>query len=120
MQTKARIVIRIFMILICTGFTFLTAAAQQEVNPNTDLQIDGITHSVSYYIPQGYSDTRPAKLIVGFHGCNGNASDFRDQLIDLAEQEDAIILCPDNKGARFNADNSDWIGKAIELTARAV
>ncbi len=50
------------------------------------------------YIPSGYDPHQPSKAILGLHPYNTrrwNASTWRDKLVDFAEMNNLILICPD-------------------------
>ncbi|PBQ34278.1 hypothetical protein CNR22_21715 [Sphingobacteriaceae bacterium] len=45
-------------------------------------------------VPLNYTSTTPHRLVIGLHGCGGNAIGFRNELKFLSDSLQAIVVCP--------------------------
>jgi len=58
----------------------------------------GNSHNYSLYIPTNYNPAVPNKMILGFHPLNvgvWNSITWCDTLVDMAEANNLIVVCPD-------------------------
>ncbi len=65
------------------------------------LSLDGRRDGV-FFIPERLDASKPAPLIVGFHGAGGIASQMLDLLIGTAEAQGIIILVPESCGSTWD------------------
>lgn len=82
-------------------FTFLlllsSSYAQQRIDGNFSFQTDP-SKKYSLYIPSTYNVNAPNKLMLGLHPLNTNrwnAKSWCDTLVQFAEQNKLILVCPD-------------------------
>ncbi len=54
------------------------------------------------FVPPGLDSTKPAPLIVGFHGAGGIASQMLDLLAPAAEARGIIVLVPESRGPTWD------------------
>ncbi len=79
--------------------------AQQRINSSFTFQSQ--TKLYSIYVPSSYSASTPSKLMLGLHPFNTsrwNATSWCDTLIDFAEANDLLVICPDG-GADGKVDD---------------
>ncbi len=81
--------------LLITSFT---SNAQQVINET--LQFDGRTRQYRLYVPQSYDPTKPAPLILNFHGFTNNINIQYNQsnFQQLAEDNQFIFVTPQGLG----------------------
>ena len=94
-------------------FTLLVAcfsmnlSAQQIINGAHDWQSES-QKEYAIYIPSEYDEQTPHQLMLGLHPLNTNrwdATSWRDTLIQFAEMNDLILVCPDGgPDGRINDD----------------
>jgi phospholipase/carboxylesterase len=71
------------------------------------------------YVPGGYRDGTPAKLMLLFHGAGGSASRSA-AWFPLADAFGVVVLAPDSRDERsWDAVLGDW-GPDVEFVARAL
>ena len=71
------------------------------------------------YVPGGYRDGTPAKLMLLFHGAGGSASRSA-AWFPLADTFGVVVLAPDSRDERsWDAVLGDW-GPDVEFVARAL
>ncbi|KZS42424.1 hypothetical protein AWE51_02990 [Aquimarina aggregata] len=98
MKTQLTFTKKTLWLLIFTFVTTVAIHAQQVIN--TTLQHDGKTRQYRLYIPASYDASKPAPLILNFHGFTNNInvqynqSDFRQ----LAEDNQFIFVTPQGLG----------------------
>ena len=81
--------------------------AQQAIDGNFAFQTDP-AKKYSLYIPSGYQDGTPHRLMLGLHPFNTNRWDsesWRDTLIVFAETNNLLLVCPDG-GADGQVDDA--------------
>ncbi|MCK8520115.1 T9SS type A sorting domain-containing protein [Aquimarina sp. D1M17] len=101
------------LLLFTNSFTF----AQQVINAT--IQNDGRTRQYRLYVPASYDASKPAPLILNFHGFTNNIdiqynqSDFRQ----LAEDNQFIFVTPQGLGGFFSgwAINNNFGGNEDDL-----
>ena len=80
-------------ILLSTSFLY----SQQSVDSAFDFQSEA-NKKYSLYIPSDYDANSPHQLMLGFHPLNTNrwdAQSWRDTLINFAELNSLLLVCPD-------------------------
>ncbi len=98
MKTQLTFTKKTLWLLIFAFVTTVAIHAQQVIN--TTLQHDGKTRQYRLYIPASYDASKPAPLILNFHGFTNNInvqynqSDFRQ----LAEDNQFIFVTPQGLG----------------------
>lgn len=73
------------------------AIAQQRIDGSFPFQSDP-AKKYSLYIPSGYEQGTPHRLMIGFHALNvarWNAASWCDTLVAFAEANDLLLACPD-------------------------
>ncbi len=104
-------------LLALTLMTTFSTYAQQVINAT--LQNDGRTRQYRLYVPASYDASKPAPLILNFHGFTNNIdtqynqSDFRQ----LAEDNQFIFVTPQGLGGFFSgwAINNSFGGNEDDL-----
>ncbi|MHA7057425.1 T9SS type A sorting domain-containing protein [Aquimarina sp. M1] len=117
MKTQLHFPKKFLWLIAITCFTTITAHAQQVINAT--LQNDGRTRQYRLYVPASYDATKPAPLILNFHGFTNNIdiqynqSDFRQ----LAEDNQFIFVTPQGLGGFFSgwAINNNFGGNEDDL-----
>jgi len=109
---------KIFAVIIF--ITLLNPAIAQQTGAfQKYIQFNGQSRLLSYYIPPNYQSDTTYRLVVGLHGCGGNAVGFRNQLKFLADSIHALVVCPvglvGNSGYMGPPDMG-IIGAAIDST----
>ncbi len=82
----------LFLFLLAPAFLM----AQQRINSSFNFQTQNKLYSI--YIPSGYNASTPAKLMLGLHPLNTarwNATSWCDTLVNFAEANNLLLLCPD-------------------------
>ncbi|MCP4724630.1 MAG: hypothetical protein GY863_06325, partial [bacterium] len=84
----------------------------------------GRSIKVYTYIPENYTADSPVLFVI--HGSSRNPEEYREAWIDIAERNNAVLLCPDfskdnfpysrhfNMGNMFEMDSDDNILSSIE------
>jgi len=78
-------------------FIIFTTNAQQRIDGNFSFQTDP-AKKYSIYIPSGYDANTPHTLMLGLHPLNTSRWDgesWCDTLIDFAEMNNLLLVCPD-------------------------
>ena len=78
-------------------FGFLTISAQESVDGAFAFETDP-AKKYSIYVPSSYDENTPNTLMLGFHPLNTNRWDgeaWRDTLIQFAETNNLLMVCPD-------------------------
>ena len=60
------------------------------------------------YVPESYTATKPATLIVALHGATQGASVMTTRLGPMADATGAVILAPDSRGRTWDAIRGDF------------
>ena len=87
-----KLLLLIFLLLI-----FFNINAQQRIDGNFSFQSDP-AKKYSVYVPSGYDANTPHTLMLGLHPLNTNRWDGKswcDTLIDFAEMNNLLLVCPD-------------------------
>ncbi|WP_299436383.1 T9SS type A sorting domain-containing protein [uncultured Aquimarina sp.] len=98
MKTQLSVTKKTLLLLAITFMTTAATYAQQVINAT--IQNDGRTRQYRLYVPQSYDASKPAPLILNFHGFTNNIdtqynqSDFRQ----LAEDNQFIFVTPQGLG----------------------
>jgi predicted esterase len=85
------------LILLASGLAAGIAAAQTRVDGAFPFESDP-AKKYSLYIPSGYEEGTPHRLMIGFHPLNTarwDAESWCDTLLVFAEQNDLLLACPD-------------------------
>lgn len=85
------------LLLLFLLFIFFIGNAQQRVDGNFSFQTDP-AKKYSIYIPSGYDANTPHTLMLGLHPLNTSRWDgesWCDTLIDFAEMNNLLLVCPD-------------------------
>ncbi len=117
MKTQLTLTKRSLWLLAITFITTVAMHAQQVINAT--LQNDGRTRQYRLYVPASYDASKPAPLILNFHGFTNNIdtqynqSDFRQ----LAEDNQFIFVTPQGLGGFFSgwAINNSFGGNEDDL-----
>ena len=119
MKTQLSFIKKNYWLVVFMLLTTIGTTAQQVINAT--LQNDGRTRQYRLYVPASYDPSKPAPLILNFHGFTNNIdtqynqSDFRQ----LAEDNQFLFVTPQGLGGFF----SGWAIKperlADELAAGA-
>ncbi len=117
MKTQLTLTKKTVFLLIITCITTVATYAQQVINAT--LQNDGRTRQYRLYVPASYDASKPAPLILNFHGFTNNIdtqynqSDFRQ----LAEDNQFIFVTPQGLGGFFSgwAINNSFGGNEDDL-----
>lgn len=92
---------KIFLLLMCTCFGLYFMNAQTTGSFEKTIIFNSSPHTLAFYVPTNYSSSKSYPLVVAVHGCGGSAVSFRNGLIAISNNLDAIILCPDLKGGQM-------------------
>ncbi|SEK45016.1 Por secretion system C-terminal sorting domain-containing protein [Aquimarina amphilecti] len=117
MKTQLSFTKKTLWLLAIIMITSVATYAQQVINAT--LQNDGRTRQYRLYIPASYDASKPAPLILNFHGFTNNIdtqynqSDFRQ----LAEDNQFIFVTPQGLGGFFSgwAINNNFGGNEDDL-----
>ncbi len=117
MKTQLTFTKKTLWLLAITCVTTVAMHAQQVINAT--LQNDGKTRQYRLYVPASYDASKPAPLILNFHGFTNtidiqyNQSDFRQ----LAEDNQFIFVTPQGLGGFFSgwAINNGFGGNEDDL-----
>jgi phospholipase/carboxylesterase len=71
------------------------------------------------YVPPTYRATRPAPLILMFHGASGRGRRGIQRLLPLADDAGLILLAPDSRGYTWDVINDDY-GPDVEFVDQAL
>ena len=85
-----------YLYLIFCFFT-ITAFAQERIDGTLAFQTDP-AKKYSIYIPSSYDANTPNQLMLGLHPLNTSrwdAESWCDTLIQFAEMNDLLLICPD-------------------------
>ncbi len=98
MKTQLRLTKRSIWLLAITCILTVSTYAQQVIN--TTLQHDGRTRQYRLYIPQSYDASKPAPLILNYHGFTNNINVQYNQsnFQQLAEDNQFIFVTPQGLG----------------------
>ncbi|NNE16594.1 MAG: T9SS type A sorting domain-containing protein [Saprospiraceae bacterium] len=83
--------------ILCFVFISMSTFAQQTIDGSFDFQFAS-NKKYSIYIPSGYDENVPHQLMLGLHPLNvvrWNSQSWRDTLINFAEINDLLLVCPD-------------------------
>ncbi len=83
--------------VIFLGFALTSLFAQESIDRSFAFQNDA-AKKYSLYIPSGYDEAVPSKMILGLHPLNTsrwNSTSWRDHLIDFVETNNLLLVCPD-------------------------
>ncbi|MBL4625027.1 MAG: T9SS type A sorting domain-containing protein [Flavobacteriales bacterium] len=86
-----------YIVLILVCFLGLENVAQQRIDSTMAFQTDPVKQ-YSIYVPSGYNENTPNKLMLGLHPWNTNrwnSISWCDTLLSFAETNDLILICPD-------------------------
>ncbi|MEA1875221.1 MAG: T9SS type A sorting domain-containing protein [Bacteroidota bacterium] len=87
-----------------------------------NINIDGVSTNLGFFVPEEYDPNQAYKLIVGLHICGdeNEYSRYRDNLIALCLELDAILVAPDCHNTINNIDVPDpaYILEAIEYATK--
>jgi hypothetical protein len=86
-------------------------------NADTNIVVNGVSHTLSVSIPSDYNPENSYPLIVGLHYCGGNSNEYRNKLQPLCDSLDLIVVCPDNNTNQIT--NPDFITASID-TAKSI
>ncbi|MFC2101741.1 T9SS type A sorting domain-containing protein [Bacteroidota bacterium] len=98
-QTIA-LVLGIVTILSTSGFSQDNSSASDILGDSftTYITFNGEQSLIAYYVPDTYDSLIPSKMILALHYCNGSgeydAISYRNLLINLADQINAIVVAP--------------------------
>ncbi|WP_378174133.1 T9SS type A sorting domain-containing protein [Aquimarina sp. SS2-1] len=117
MKTQLHFSKRFLWLFAIAFLTTVATYAQQVINAT--LQNDGRTRQYRLYVPASYDASKPAPLILNFHGFTNNIdtqynqSDFRQ----LAEDNQFIFVTPQGLGGFFSgwAINNNFGGNEDDL-----
>ena len=91
---------------IVAGAVFATALAAQSAPAEQarTLHVGGTERSYLLYVPSGYQSSRPAPLVLVFHGAGGRPKQMARHtgFTGLAEREGFIVAYPAGLGRRWN------------------
>jgi len=79
-----------------------TIAAPESTPPGRHALELGRGRDGIVFVPPGLDPTKPAPLIVGFHGAGGIASQMLDLLAPSAEARGIIVLVPESRGPTWD------------------
>ncbi|WAC02455.1 alpha/beta fold hydrolase [Lacinutrix neustonica] len=117
MNTKITLAKRTLVLLLLTLSTTLSGYAQQVINAT--LQHDGKTRQYRLYVPQSYDASKPAPLILNFHGFTNtiNIQYNQSAFQQLAEDNQFIFVTPQGLGGFFSgwAINNSFGGNEDDL-----
>lgn len=71
----------------------------------------GMDMRVFYYTPQSVSTNTP--IVFSFHGANRNAEDYRDAMINQAENYNFIVVAPEFSTANFSGGDGYNLGNVF-------
>ena len=118
------------MVISRREFLAAAAALQPGLVPRSSVSIqpsEGGTYPLGFdthrdglvYVPGGYRDGTPAKLMLLFHGAGGSASRSA-AWFPLADAFGVVVLAPDSRDERsWDAVLGDWVPD-VEFVARAL
>lgn len=100
----------ISLVLTCQLSAQTTGSFTESITVNFTI------HELEYYVPSSYDSSISYPLIVAIHGCGGNATDYRDSFISLADTRDAILVCPNNFGDQLTSAQGNLLVESINKT----
>ncbi|WP_299896792.1 T9SS type A sorting domain-containing protein [uncultured Aquimarina sp.] len=117
MKTQLSFIKKNYWLVVFMLLTTIGTTAQQVINAT--LQNDGRTRQYRLYVPASYDPSKPAPLILNFHGFTNNIdtqynqSDFRQ----LAEDNQFLFVTPQGLGGFFSgwAINNNFGGNEDDL-----
>lgn len=98
MKTKIKFTKRSLLLFIITFITTVSSYGQQVINAT--LQHDGKTRQYRLYVPSSYDSSKPAPLILNYHGYTNNINIQYNQSAfqNLAEANQFIFATPQGLG----------------------
>ncbi|WP_378187838.1 T9SS type A sorting domain-containing protein [Aquimarina sp. W85] len=116
MKAKKTFTKKFLFLLLISFITTVASYAQQVIN--TTLQHDGRTRQYRLYIPQSYDASKPAPLILNYHGFTNNINTQYNQsnFQQLAEDNQFIFVTPQGLGGLAGwAINNSFGGNEDDL-----
>lgn len=109
---------RFALVLLCTMLFGWTAMPAQQSLRGT-VQVDGTERIYAIYIPSVYAEGTANPLMLALHPFNParwNAVSWRDTLIDFAESNGLILVCPDGgSDGHLLSERADTLGATAVL-----
>ncbi len=102
-------------IILSTLFS-LSIFAQDVGSFETTIEFNNRNHTLSFHVPEDYDSNNEYPLFVALHGCNGNSTAFRNNLVRFSSFNDIIVVCPDFFGGQMSGGNRQLILDAINET----
>lgn len=84
--------IKIFTLILLT--IFFRGQSQQKGSFTKTITFNSQMRYLVCNVPLNYTNDTTYRLVVGMHGCGGNAIGFRNQLKFLSDSLHAIVVCP--------------------------